>query len=109
MLVVEDNDAIRRLVVTLLRREGYDVVEAGSGEQALEVPAGVELLVTDFAMPGMTGVELAEKLQPAKVLFTSGCSLSELEQRGFQADAASFLPKPFSPIQLREKVHSLLD
>ncbi len=69
----------------------------------------VELLVTDFAMPGMTGLELAEKLRPAKVLFTSGCSVTELESRGFQADTASFLPKPFSPVQLREKVHSLLD
>lgn len=110
VLVVEDNDAIRRLVVTLLRREGYEVVEAGNGEQVLEGSLEpVELLVTDFAMPGMTGVELAEKLRPAKVLFTSGCSVSELEQRGFHADTASFLPKPFSPIQLREKVHALLD
>lgn len=110
VLVVEDNDSIRRLVVTLLRREGYEVVEAGNGEQALQSPCeAVELLVTDFAMPGMTGVELAEKLRPAKVLFTSGCSVSELEKRGFQSDTASFLPKPFSPIQLREKVHSLLD
>lgn len=106
---MEDNDSIRRLVVTLLRREGYEVVEAGNGEQALQAPPHVELLVTDFAMPGMTGVELAERLRPAKVLFTSGCSLSELERRGFQAETASFLPKPFSPIQLREKVHSLLD
>ncbi len=110
VLVVEDNDSIRRLVVTLLRREGYEVVEAGNGEQALQSPSEeVELLVTDFSMPGMTGVELAEKLRPAKVLFTSGCSVSELEKRGFQADTASFLPKPFSPVQLREKVHSLLD
>ncbi|MBX3170144.1 MAG: response regulator [Candidatus Eremiobacteraeota bacterium] len=110
VLVVEDNDAIRRLMVTLLRREGYEVVEAGNGEQVMQAPLEpVELLVTDFAMPGMTGVELAERLQPAKVLFTSGCSLAELERRGFQADTASFLPKPFSPIQLREKVHSLLD
>jgi len=110
VLVVEDNDAIRRLVVTLLRREGYEVVEAGNGEQVLRAGLEpVELLVTDFAMPGMTGLELAEKLRPAKVLFTSGCSVAELEQRGFQADTASFLPKPFSPVQLREKVHSLLD
>lgn len=110
VLVVEDNEAIRRLVVTLLRREGYEVVEAGDGQQVLQAPPDpVELLVTDFAMPGMTGVELAEKLRPAKVLFTSGCSVSELERCGFHADTASFLPKPFSPIQLREKVHSLLD
>ena len=110
VLVVEDNDAIRRLVVTLLRREGYEVMEAGNGEQVLQSSLEpVELLVTDFAMPGMTGMELAEKLRPAKVLFTSGCSVSELADRGFRADTASFLPKPFSPIQLREKVHSLLD
>ena len=110
VLVVDDNDAIRRLVVTLLRREGYEVMEAGSGEQALQASSiPVELLVTDFAMPGMSGVELAEKLSPAKVLFTSGCSLGELEQKGFHAEKASFLPKPFSPLQLREKVHSLLD
>ena len=110
VLVVEDNDAIRRLVVTLLRREGYEVREAGNGEQVLQSSLEpVELLVTDFAMPGMTGMELAEKLRPAKVLFTSGCSVSELADRGFRADTASFLPKPFSPIQLREKVHSLLD
>jgi len=110
VLVVDDNDAIRRLMVTLLRREGYEVTEAGSGEQALLSPLNpVELLVTDFAMPGMSGLELAEKLRPAKVLFTSGCSLGELEHRGFRSETASFLPKPFSPVQLREKVHSLLD
>ena len=105
--MVDDNDAIRRLVVTLLRREGYEVLEAGDGEQALQVP-GVDLLVTDFAMPGMSGVELAQKFRPAKVLYTSGCSLGELEQRGFRSGTDSFLPKPFSPLQLREMVHSLL-
>ena len=108
-MVVDDNDAIRRLVVTLLRREGYEVLEADSGEQALRIPAAfVDLLVTDFSMPGMLGLELAEKLRPAKVLFTSGCSLGELEQKGFRAESASYLAKPFSPLQLREKVHSLL-
>lgn len=109
VLVVEDNEAIRKLVVLILRRQGYQVSEASSGDQALQTAErDFDLLVTDIILPGISGLELAEKLQAPKVLFTSGCNDVDLQQRGYTPDLANFLPKPFSPGQLQEKVHAML-
>ncbi|HET6836696.1 MAG TPA: response regulator [Gemmatimonadales bacterium] len=66
IMVVDDDDRVRRVTARMLRDEGYDVLEARSGEQALEQLAGaeqVQIVLTDIAMPGgMNGVELAEKV-----------------------------------------------
>ncbi|HEY3493242.1 MAG TPA: ATP-binding protein, partial [Polyangiaceae bacterium] len=80
VLVVDDEDDVRRLLVDVIRIGAYRVLEARDGEQALEIAAGhdgsIELLVTDLVMPRVTGMELADKLrsnQPdLKVLFMSG-------------------------------------
>ncbi|MGH9519465.1 MAG: response regulator, partial [Terriglobales bacterium] len=97
ILLAEDEEPVRRLLVELLRSAGYCVLAAGSGAEALamaaEHPQPIALLVTDVAMPAMNGAELARRLQEkqsgTRVLFISGYSqagaLDALaEQPGFQ-------------------------
>lgn len=105
ILLVEDEDAIRRVASRVLATRGYRVLEAGSGEEALGLAAGksVDLLLTDMVMPGMTGPELAGMLrerQPGlKVLFTSGYSKDAVAQQ-FGMDDGYFLAKPYGLRQL---------
>lgn len=116
ILLAEDEEPVRRLLVELLRGAGYCVLAAGSGAEALALAAAhsapIALLVTDVAMPLMNGAELARRLQAtqsgARVLFISGYSqvgaLDALaEQPGFQ-----YLRKPFTPRGLLERVREIL-
>jgi two-component system cell cycle sensor histidine kinase/response regulator CckA len=101
-LVVEDNDAVRATLVELLTSNGYEVVAAIDGEQALEivrsVPAPLGFLVTDVMLPGMSGLEVARTIQagwPAcRVLFITG--YLDLMLRNALPPGASLLQKPFS-------------
>jgi two-component system, cell cycle sensor histidine kinase and response regulator CckA len=114
VLVAEDDPAVRRMVVQILRRSGYSVLEASNGEEALEVALGagrVDLLVTDAVMPRLGGAALAERLRKKRpslrVLFISGYSTE-----GARLEAGkgiSFLQKPFTPSLLAIKVRELLD
>jgi two-component system, cell cycle sensor histidine kinase and response regulator CckA len=107
VLVVEDDDAIRELVRTVLEGAGYDVRVAPDGEAALRGP-DADLLITDMLMPGMTGGELADRfLQRApgtRILFVSGYT----GEAGAPDDGASFLAKPFTPTALLRQVQALL-
>jgi PAS domain S-box-containing protein len=105
VLLVEDEDAVRKLARTALESAGYSVHEAASGEDALAylpVLASLDLLVTDLTMPGMTGRELAKLVRAerpgAGVVFISGyhSDIGRLEA----IPAAIFLPKPFTPADL---------
>jgi nitrogen-specific signal transduction histidine kinase/CheY-like chemotaxis protein len=115
ILVVEDSEPVRRLAADALRQHGYNVLEAESGEAAARlVPTlqqPINLLLTDVVMPGMTGRQLAERIQallPAvNVLFTSGYS-EELVQNGGLDPGVAFLAKPFTPNELIAKVQELL-
>ena len=101
-LVVEDNDAVRATLVELLTTNGYEVVAAIDGEQALEIvrsaPAPLGFLVTDMMLPGMSGLEVARAIQarwPAcRVLFITG--YLDLMLRNALPPGASLLQKPFS-------------
>jgi CheY-like chemotaxis protein len=104
-MVVEDDAPVRSIAARALAEEGYRVMEAGSGAEAVELlrrsqerPA---LVLTDVVMPGMSGSELAAavaRLSPGTpVLFTSGYTDSEILRRGLLEPGADFLPKPFSP------------
>jgi two-component system, cell cycle sensor histidine kinase and response regulator CckA len=114
LLVVDDEDEVRRLLVDVLRLGAYDVLEARNGEQALEVaaahPAPLDLLVTDMVMPLMGGTELADKLhalQPdLKVLFMSG--YSDKDQARPLRDGEEFIAKPFLPAELFVRVNRFL-
>ncbi|MBI2386610.1 MAG: response regulator [Elusimicrobia bacterium] len=110
VLVVDDDEAIRRFSVRCLEREGYEVLSASDPAEALRIDGANEglfdLLLIDVAMPRMRGPELAERLrrrQPgARVLFTSG---RRREDCGIAAGGDSyFLPKPFTAQDLTESV-----
>lgn len=117
LLVVEDEESVRRLAVLSLREHGYRVVEAGNGAEALRVLAGhegdIDLVVTDVVMPVMGGRQLIEALKPLradmKVLYVSGYTDDAVIRHGVQRADVAFLQKPYTPIALAEKVRRVLD
>jgi PAS domain S-box-containing protein len=117
VLLVEDDETVRRMVRMILSQEGYAVLEAADGQQALEVAAGcggpLHLLVTDLVIPHLTGREVAERLtarQPGlRVLFLSGYAEDVIAQQGVETTAANFLHKPFSIAELARKVREIIE
>lgn len=118
VLLVEDEDAVRRVGERLLRRDGYSVLAAASGAEALSIVQSlarpVDLLFTDVMMPGMNGRELAVRLrgiQPnLKVLFVSGYTGDYLEtQTGELPEGAHFLYKPYEPAEASRLIRDILD
>jgi PAS domain S-box-containing protein len=114
VLVVEDQDAMRRVTARILRRNGFSVIEAASGEEALSLATenAFQLLLTDVVMPQMSGRELAERVQELKpgvaVLFMSGYSQGVLGPRRALEDGVVLIQKPFTERALLEKVHSAM-
>ena len=116
VLVVEDQESVRRVEVETLRRHGFDVVEADSAEAALQqmsdTPLSLRLLVTDVVLPGMTGRDLANRLielQPGlKVLYTSGYTENVIAHRGMLDPGVLYLPKPLTPESLTSKLKEIL-
>ncbi len=118
ILLVEDEPAVRDLAARVLRGQGYTVLEAGDGREALrfvaqQTDARIDLLVTDVVMPHMGGGALAERLiamRPSiKVLFTSGYTEDAMLHAGQLVIGTHFLHKPFSPAALAQKVRGILD
>jgi CheY-like chemotaxis protein len=116
ILVVDDEDAVRRLVAAVLRRHGFSIIEAANGREALAALAeryDVDLVISDVLMPELGGRELAKQLQRDRpempVLFISGYTNQELANEGGSLDTdATFLAKPFSSQQLMSAVSTLL-
>ena len=116
ILLVEDEDAVRAVAESALRRRGFTVIAARDGEEALALAdahdAPLDLLLTDVVMPGMSGPQLADCLrvrQPElRVLFASGYTDDEQVLRGVATDELAFLPKPFTPEQLAARVNAVL-
>jgi len=116
VLLVEDEDSIRRMMHKFLEREGYQLLEARSGQEASDLAEvyeePIDVLVTDVVMPGMTGPELAERLAPLrpdmKVLFVSGYRHDTLEHQGLMMRDLNLLPKPFPAMELIRRVQILL-
>jgi PAS domain S-box-containing protein len=104
LLVVEDELAVRKLAAITLRGKGYEVLEAASAQEALDIVGNLDeppaLVITDVVMPGLDGRELVARLTaqfPAlKVLFTSGYTSDVVEEHGVIASGAPFLQKPYS-------------
>ena len=115
LLVVEDQDHVRQLMVRVLREKGFHVIEASSGAEALllaeDIGDRLELLVTDVVMPRMGGLELSRRLRgrfpELRVLLASGFTPRSLGEMG-DADAFT-LGKPFTPLQLVLAVRTALD
>jgi PAS domain S-box-containing protein len=116
ILLVEDEPAVRSLTSRILQRAGYSVLEAESGEEALEILGtrqdAVHLLLTDLVMPGMSGRAVAERvlaLRPSiKVMFMSGYTDDMAVRQGLAEEAVTFLSKPFPPLTLASKVRQVL-
>lgn len=117
ILVVEDEDAVRTLVRVALEGQGYIVLPAAGGEEALALlqsqPGRVDILVTDVIMPRMSGRELAElarKAQPGlPVLYMSGYTDDALDRHGLDGAGDRFIQKPFTPLGLARKIRAILD
>jgi CheY-like chemotaxis protein len=118
VLVAEDEDALRHMVVQVLKTQGYTVLEAASGRHALEVweqaNRPVDLLLTDMVMPGgIMGSELAERLSSQspqlKVIYTSGYSPGMAGKDASLLEGRNFLPKPYSIGKLAQFVRECLD
>ena len=114
VLLVEDEDAVRAFSARALRQKGYEVLEAESGEAALELLADnpIELLITDVVMPKLDGPTLVKRLRgdhpEMKVIFISGYAEEDFRQSLGQDAAIHFLPKPFSLVQLAGKVKEVI-
>jgi len=118
ILLVEDEDAVRRLARDVLESAGYTVHEAPGGEQALELAERlkdrtIHLLLTDVVMGGISGRELAERLRAkrpeTRVLYMSGYTEDAIIRHGVYTAQAAFIGKPFSPVALTAKVRDVLD
>jgi two-component system cell cycle response regulator len=118
VLVVDDDPEMRGLVATVLRRDGYTVLEAGDGPQALDVAVRSipDLVVVDITLPGMDGVEVTRQLKATKKLaLVPVVALSALREqavavrdRALAAGCAHFLTKPCPPATLRGLVAQML-
>ena len=117
VLVADDDEDILLLVTTRLRRDGFDIISARSGDEALALvrerrPA---LAVLDIGMPGLDGVQVLEQIRADDdlrtmlvVLLTAKAQESDV-RRGFDAGADAYVKKPFSPADLSARVRELLD
>lgn len=116
ILLVEDEDGVRRLARKVLEKNGYRVLEAEDPAVALDLVRDgtrrIDLLFTDVVMPGMSGGELAERLRQSRpdlpTLFTSGYTEDQVVRRGVTAGEASFLDKPFTPDELLRQIQAVL-
>jgi PAS domain S-box-containing protein len=117
ILLVEDDEVVRRLAQEVLEMSGYDVLEAASGRAAQQICEGnkdaIQLLLTDIVMPEMSGPEVAKQLlaihPEMHVLYMSGYAENAIVHHGVLDEGTSFLEKPFSPDALSRKVRDILD
>jgi two-component system cell cycle sensor histidine kinase/response regulator CckA len=108
---------VRALARPILQKQGYKVLEARHGGEALLVceqfPEPIDLLVTDVVMPNVSGRQLAERLLIArpdmKVLYLSGYTDDAIVRHGVLEAGLAFLHKPFTPVSLAQKVREVLD
>ncbi len=116
ILVVEDEDPVRFVLTEVLEGEGYIVLATGGGEEALRVFADrpeVDLVVTDVAMPGMTGPQMVEAIRASRpdmrVILLSGYA-DETTRQGTRTDERTrYVQKPFGVDELAEVVRGMLD
>src|ERR1700722_5557297 len=116
VLVVDDEPEIRKLVTAMLARNGYRVLSADSGENALRLfktNPDTDLLLTDVVSPGMSGPMIADQISALKpdikVLFMSGYDGTQVVQRYVVEKGYSLLIKPFTMEQLERKVRAVLE
>ncbi len=112
ILFVEDEDSVRIIAAKTLRKRGYTVTEACDGEEAFEIieetDTPFDLMISDVVMPGMDGPTLLKKarsqLKDTRIVFISGYAEEEFSELLAEEPDVTFLPKPFTLVQLAEKV-----
>ena len=117
ILVVEDEEQVRDITVQILEAQGYNMLEASSGEVALALCAEyreeIHLLITDVVMPGMSGKDLADRLTltrpEMRVIYMSGYTDNAIVQHGILQEGIDFINKPFMAGALAVKVRQVLD
>jgi len=113
VLVVDDDDMIRRLLRTVLEADEIEVVEARDGDAALSAVADLQptVIVLDVMMPGLDGVEVCRRIDHdrAKVVMLTARDDPELERAATAAGADAFLTKPFSSLELLDLIERLLE
>jgi two-component system cell cycle sensor histidine kinase/response regulator CckA len=116
ILLVDDYRRVRDLARKVLTRQGYRVLTASSGDEAMQVAkefdGTIDVLVSDVVMPGISGPDLARQLQQLRpdiaTVYMSGYTGDTLEGLGLDRDGAAFIQKPFTPAALAQKVREVL-
>lgn len=114
ILVVDDEATMRRLLEKLLKLEGYDVVLANTGEQALQelFTRGADTVLLDMRMPGMSGLEVCRQIRShprtsnTPVVFITAVNDRDLRRKGMEAGADDFLSKPFDEVELLARIRN---
>lgn len=117
ILVVEDDDGLRRLATTVLSLNGYRVIGVAGGDEAIEAAAAnegsIQLVLSDVTMPRMSGLQLVQRLRElgliVPTIFMSGCGDEDLADHGVISTPDTLLEKPFMPDTLLERVRTTLD
>lgn len=117
VLVADDDDDILLLVTTRLRRDGFDVISARNGEEALQLAQErrPDIAVLDIGMPGLDGLEVLQRiraddaLKDIRVLLLTAKAQESDVRRGYEAGADAYVRKPFSPAELSARVRELLE
>src|SRR5271156_482025 len=113
VLVVEDEEKLRRVVELQLKTAGYEVEQAGTAEDALKLADRADVIITDLRLPGISGLELLQQLRrqdlrtPVIVMTAFGSIETAVE--AMKAGAVDFLPKPFSIDHLMQVVNKALE
>ncbi len=117
ILVVEDEDTVRKLIVKILENNGYTVLDAHNGDTAIEIAREhgdkLDLLLTDVIMPGKNGIEvhnaISSFIKDIRVLYMSGYTYNVIADYGVSEDAVNFIQKPVTVKMLTSKVREILD
>jgi two-component system cell cycle sensor histidine kinase/response regulator CckA len=116
VLLVEDSDVVRDLVANMLEGGGLTVLQASGGEEAMALArrgdAPIDLLLTDIVMPGMSGVELADRLErerpDLRILFMTGYAEEVVVNEGILGKRRECIGKPFTQEQITKRVRNIL-
>jgi len=117
ILLAEDEESVRKLIKEVLEADGYRVVEAADGEEAvnkfMENKDRIDILLLDIVMPKMSGREVYERIKKIKpdikLLMASGYPADFISQKGILEEGLNFIAKPMSPPKLLKKMREVLD
>jgi len=117
VLVVDDDQAVGEIAEASLKSDGYRVLRASSGKEALQLAEAhngvIDLLITDVVMPGMNGRDLAERMlqryPQLSILYLSGYTDDAVVRHGLLRAEVNFLQKPFTPLGLAKRVQDIFD